>query len=140
MPLLVNTNPGKIVQYLFPPKMGSIPFFFFFFFFFFFYSRNTLTHHGLSLWLRSSNHKVVNIHPKGLGVTILSPIGVTVQTLLHENPFLYLYQGLLYHRTCKPDFLFNLPSLNSYINKGKFLIQCQYHNTVPVSKNFPYFR
>ena len=24
-------------------------------------------------------------------------------------------QGLLYHRTCKPDFLFSWPSLNSYL-------------------------
>ena len=35
-------------------------------------------------------------------------------------------QGLLYHRTCKPDFLSSWPSLNSYQNKGKFLVQCQY--------------
>ena len=31
------------------------------------------------------------------------------------------YQGLLYHRTCKPDFLCSWPSLNSYLNKGIFI-------------------
>ena len=28
---------------------------------------------------------------------------------------LYTVQGLLYHRTCKPDFLCSWPSLNSYL-------------------------
>ena len=29
--------------------------------------------------------------------------------------YIYIYQGLLYHRTCKPDFLCSWPSLNSYL-------------------------
>ena len=28
---------------------------------------------------------------------------------------LYIYQGLLYHRMCKQDFLCSWPSLNSYL-------------------------
>ena len=31
------------------------------------------------------------------------------------NRFIYYSQGLLYHRTCKPDFLCSWPSLNSYL-------------------------
>ena len=41
--------------------------------------------------------------------------------------YIYNFQGLLYHRTCKSDFLCSLPSLNSYLHKGNFLMQCQYH-------------
>ena len=45
-------------------------------------------------------------------------------------------QGLLFHRTCKPDFLCSWPSLNSYlkINKGKFLRECCIHDTGTVLK------
>ena len=50
-----------------------------------------------------------------------------------------LSQGLLYHRTCKRDFLCRWPSLNSYLKQREIF------NTVPVSwmqnslKNFPLF-
>ena len=33
----------------------------------------------------------------------------------NRNMFIYLIQGLLYHRTCKSDFLCSWPSLNSYL-------------------------
>ena len=51
--------------------------------------------------------------------------------------YIYQYQGLLYHRTCKPDLLCSWPS---YLNKGKFLLQCPYHGYSTPSKIFPYFR
>ena len=31
------------------------------------------------------------------------------------SKIIHIYQGLLYHRTCKPDFLCSWPSLNSYL-------------------------
>ena len=35
--------------------------------------------------------------------------------LKSADVFIAMYQGLLYHRTCKPNFLCSWPSLNSYL-------------------------
>ena len=53
---------------------------------------------------------------------------------------LWLGQGLLYHRTCKRDLLCSWPSLNSYLKKGKFLMECCIHDTGAVLKISLYFR
>ena len=63
----------------------------------------------------------------------------TQQSQRNSSGNLFSTQRLLYHRTCKRDFLCSWPSLNSYLNKGKFLRECCIHDTGTVLKNFPLF-
>ena len=47
----------------------------------------------------------------------LSNLGILVPAVTLGNSYINLSrnQGLPYHRTCKPDFLYSWPSLNSYL-------------------------
>ena len=42
-------------------------------------------------------------------------INIKYSLELMSNRIMRLNLGLLYHRTCKPDFLCSWPSLNSYL-------------------------
>ena len=93
-------------------------------------------------------HRVFVCHPPGLPWVRQSPSpfpsACWVLGSLKRLPLVFASrkasnQGLLYHRTCKPDFLCSWPLLNSYLKLREFF------NTVPVSwiqhslRNFPLF-
>ena len=51
-------------------------------------------------------------------VAVNAKDAATTGALVHLREKIFklgIIQGLLYHRTCKPDFLFSWPSLNSYL-------------------------
>ena len=71
----------------------------------------------------------------------------TVEISVWKKKLLSELQSMLYigsnwsapnHRRCKRDFLWSWPSLNSYLDKSKFLSECCIHDTGTVLKFFLY--
>ena len=63
----------------------------------------------------NSHSKVTHLYIYIIDIFLTSTVKLHKLQSVVNHTHITLNQGLLYHRTCKPDFLCSWPSLNSYL-------------------------